>query len=433
MFTNMGVPKAAIIQKSDYSVGDAWLPVYSGSDDAGQEAASWLTNVWFPLCDIRGGVFNWRKVLSLLSIAIDRDGDAFILLTHNDADFPQIQLVPGHMVHSDQSVTEVQKGGYKGLRIQDGVIYNARNQAVAYRVNHGQGADAWHEDVSARDMIHLFDPIYQESGRGLPAFTHALEDLKHMLQSTEYERVAQLMLSSIALIEHNDLGGPDLDDPAFTISADTTSATGITSEVFDGGTTRYFKANSGGKLETIDHNRPGDLWESFHDRLTRAALAGVGWSYSLVWKNAGQGTAERMEIERARRSITQRQRLMDYAAKRICTYAVAKAATSGRLEMPGNMLAWSFTRPARLTVDDGRESKSLIESWRAGKTNDTEILSYKGQTPEAHYRQRAEEEAMKQLIADEVGAKHGVHIDARQMGMLTPNDQPDITEEDNEQ
>ena len=52
---NQGPAKEAIRQKASYSVGQAWTPLYNGADAAaGNEAASWLQNVWFPLCDVRG-------------------------------------------------------------------------------------------------------------------------------------------------------------------------------------------------------------------------------------------------------------------------------------------------------------------------------------------------------------------------------------------
>lgn len=419
MFTNMGVPKTAIIQRADYSVGCAWMPTYGGSDSAGQEARGWLQNVWFPLCNVKGGMFDWWKTLNLISISADRDGDLFILLTRNDDGFPQVQIIPGHAVASKAGVDRVEKGPYVNARINDGVIYNRRNQAIAYRVNSGEPGDESFEDISARSLIHIFDPLYAEGGRGLPAFTHAIESLKHMLQASEYEQAKQLMISSIGLIEHNEQGGPDLSDPTFNISMDTSTSEGIATESYSGGQVRYFKANSGANLSTITSDSPGDAFESFHDRLTRAAVAGVPWSYSLAWKSAGQGTAERVEVEIARRAVTQRQRLLLYAAKRMTTYAVGAAPS---LAMPGNMLSWGFTMPPRLTVDDGREAKALTESHRAGHTNETEIQGAKGRTLEIHYAERAEEAALKQLAKQAAEEKFNVVIDSREMGLLTPNE-----------
>lgn len=440
LFTNMGAPmRAAIRQKADYAIGRAWVPLYNGSDkDVGREVCSWLKNVWFPLADVRGGVFNWWLFLRLVSHCLDRDGEAFILLTSSlDGTFPRVQSIPSYLVASDASLSTVDSGPYVGLRIVDGIIYNAQMAAVAYRVHDAEGNFT---DVSARDLIHIYDPTYAEQGRGLPAFTHALDDMKSMLQSTEYERIKQQVISSILLVEQNEIGGPDYSDPFAALSKDTDDATGIAQEQY-GPAVHYFRANSGGGLQTVTHDSPGDVWEAFHDRLIRSAIAGVGWSYSLVWKPAGQGTAERTEIERARRSVEERIGVLKHLGLRIITYVVAQASAARRIPMPGNMLAWDFTVPPRLTVDDGREAKAQIEAYSAGHLNETEIQGWKGRDVEDHYRERAVELGKRELIRmeveEELQASTGkpIQISPQEMGAAgsTSNFEPEAgTPQENE-
>jgi len=413
LFTNMGAPmRAAIAQKADYSVGSAWIPIYGGKDkEVGDEVCSWLKNVWFPMCDVRGGGHDWHRLLKLTSTGLDREGEVFVMLTTDrSGEFPRLQQVPSYLVRSAFN-GPVKMGPYKGLRIHDGVIYNAQNAAVAYRVYSDQTN---FKDISARDLIHDFDPTYQEQGRGLPAFTHALDDMKMMLQSTEYERIKQQVISSILLVEKNELGGPDYTDPAVAISTNASDGTGIAQETY-GPAVHYFKSNSDNGLEAITHNSPGDVWESFHDRMIRSALAPL-WSYSLVWKAQGQGTAERSEVLKARRFVAARIKSLKYIARRASTYAVGVAVAAGRIPQPGNMRAFDFTEPPRLTVDDGREAKAMTESHAAGHINETEIQGHKGKAVEDHYRERAVEEARKQIIRQEVETEYGVEIGPEAMG-----------------
>lgn len=436
LFVNMGAPmRAAIRQKADYTVGSAWLPIYGGRDkEAGEEAASWLREVFYPLADVRGGLHSWHCFLKLSSIELDKGGDVFVLLTSSKEGFPRIQFIPSYLVWSEAGEDRVREGPYRGLKLHDGIIYNGQNAPVAYRVHLSENQT---RDISARDLIHLYDPSFQDQGRGLPAFTHALDDLKAMLQSKEYELIRQQVLSSILFVEENDLGGPDMSDPRFALSTDSADATGIAQEQY-GPAVHYFRANSGGGLKTVTHDTPGEVWESFHDRLIRSALAGMGWSYSLVWKAAGQGTAERTEIERARRSVGERQMLLSYLAKRVVTYALAVASQpffrdkkkirDPLILLPENMLSWSFSLPPRLTLDDGREAKSQLESARAGKTNDTEILAWKGRTPEDHYRERAEEIVLRKRVAKEISEREGIPILDQEMIMFSPNDLPGPSE-----
>ena len=176
-------------------------------------------------------------------------------------------------------------------------------------------------------------------------------------------------------------------------------------------------------METISHDNPGPVWESFQDRLIRSTLAPI-WPYSLVWKSEGQGTSERVAIDKARRLVKKRGKLMKYLAKRVCTYALAVGAEHGRVPALSQFLKLSFTRPPRLTVDDGREAKSEAEAYRAGHVNETEIQGAKGRTLEQHFAERAEEAAKKILARQAAEEKYGVEIDPREMGLLTPNDPP---------
>lgn len=426
LFTNMGVPRAAILQKADYSVGTAWLPKYLGPDrDAGMQAEQWLADNWLPVCDVRGGLHDWHCLLNLVSIGMDRDGDAFVMITYEEIDgveYPRLQHLPQHLVQTKLNEDTVESGKYAGRLIRNGIIYDKRRRPLAYRVSTGP-KDYDFTEIPARAVIHLYDPTYQEQGRGLPAFTHALEDLRHCLRSTEDERVRQGMLSSLGLIEYNELGGPDLGDPKHELSKNEITAEGLAITEYLGGQIRYFEANSGSRIEQIKHESPGEIWESFHDRMIRAAVAGVKWSYSLSWKPAGQGTAERSEIEKARRSVLARQNVLWHLAMRATTFAVSKAVQNGDIPQLQKPMAWTFSMPPRLTVDDGRELKSQLDAWRAGAINMTEIAEARGDTVETHYAARAREIAMRELARQAAEQEFGVTIDPREMAMLTPNEQ----------
>ena len=429
LFTNFGVLKAINTQKADYSVGDAWLPVYEGKDkETGDQVEGWLDRVWFPHCDVRGGIWDWRTVLEMVSHDIDF-GDSYTLLTTTDDEtFPLIQQISSWRVDSVGDQETVSTGRFKGERIHDGHIYNRNGRVIAYRVRDAADPEKF-EDISARSIIHTFDPDFEDQGRGFPSSTHALEDLKHCLQSTEYERIRQMIISSIGLIEHNEEGGPDLDDPAnYGGGCDSqVGADGITYDEMQGGTIRYFKANSGAKLEQIKHDSPGDMWDSFQDRLIRNAVIGSSWSYAMVWKPTGQGTAERADVLRARRAISKRQRLLKTWARRVVSYAYSVANASGKVPSLDNPTAWSFTKPPQLTVDDGREQRSIIEGWRAGLLNRTQVVEALGRTLEEHEEERARETFLRKSKARE-WSRDGILIEEREMAMLTPNE-PGETEE----
>ena len=439
LYLNMGPMKSVVDQKATYSVGSAWMPVYKGPDkEAGQVVTDYLSKVFFKNLDVRGGVYDWHQNLKGVSESIDAEGDHLTLLLDRDG-MPKIKTIPASSVRTKganhlQGGCTVKGGEYDGLRITYGIIYDDDDKAVAYRVSTGYKDDDF-EDVPAASVIHEFDPVLSQGGRGLPVATHSLDDLKHMLQSTECERIRQMLLSCIGLIVENQSGGPDLLDPASHMSVnendktDTLTAHQATPEVW------YAQAGTGEKVTQLKHEAGGDTFESFHDRLIRSFVSGAGWSYSLTWKPTGQGTAERGEILRARKAIEARQKRLNDWALKVVTFAYSLLNRSGILPDLEDPSAWEFTRPPRLTVDDGREHKMMVEGFRMGKYTLTDLLEFEGRTFEEHTDQRIAEEGYRQKkIKEAEDANEGVKIDPRAVVTFQAN-QPEQVEsqEDNEQ
>jgi hypothetical protein len=234
------------------------------------------------------------------------------------------------------------------------------------------------------------------------------------------------------LLEWNELGGPDPNDPGTVLPGGSPNTTGVTVENMAGGAIRYFKAGSGAKLEMFESQRPAEMWENFQDRILRSALAGINWPYSLVWKATGQGTAERAELGKAQRAVEDRQDILHYFARRSVGYALAKAIKLKLLPESPDWWRWSFTYPSKLTIDDGRVAKELESGWRCGFRNHTDIVGMMGKDLRQHYAERAEEVAMRKLAAADASAKYGVEVEEREMAMLTQNEQPEQEGKPNE-
>ena len=257
--------------------------------------------------------------------------------------------------------------------------------------------DRW---ISARDLVFLYEPEWVGQLRGLPCFSHAILDLRDLRTVQGYERLASAVASSIGLIEHNETGMPDLTDPRSLLSGAgaVASATGVTTEDIAGGTVKYFRANSGSKLEFLKSERPGEAWESFMDRLIRNAYAGANWPFEMSWDSSKLGGANiRLIVSKAMRAVEDRQDLFRPAAKRIVGYAVAKAIKSGRLPASADWWRWSFAMPQKLTVDYGRDSRSQREDYAAGIINLGDILAERGVSLDNHIAARkAENEKLKE-------------------------------------
>jgi hypothetical protein len=454
LFANNGIIKGTICQKAMYAVGNAWTPVFLGeAKDWGEEVKRILVEQWYPTCDVRGMNFDFRTGLYLDSITIDRDGDCVALLTRSEiTGWPQIQRIPSRQIgqwysggsYSRSGREVVAEGKYKGLFIENGVIMNKSGRPIAYRkLGDEQGQ---FEDLPENSICHLFDPEWYEQSRGLPLMSASIEEFRDIAQSDEWERMAMLIASQIGIIEYNQTGtDEDPLDPANALGADGEPVTenGLQVKTYADGRVVYMRANSGDKLEQFVNNRPGDDWEKFNDRQIRKAMAGANWPYSMVWKPDGtNGTVQRSDLNKAKMSVADRQSLLDGHAKRMLGYAVSvmmKPESEGGLGIIppypgrdiGGFLKWGFTKPGKITIDEGKDGKQREANFKIGFTNMTEIVEEIGEkTLEDHYRQRAHEIAMRKRITREVSEETGEEIEDREMVMLTPNETADEPEED---
>ena len=431
VFSNFGIPRGAIFQKADGVVGRAWEPEFKGQDrEFGEAAKEWLKS-WYNICDVKGNLYDFKTNIWLDSAAIDRDGDVFVLLTESRSGYPQVQHIPAHRVGSRaESVKEgiLIHGRYRGKRIKNGVIENKAGAPAAYCVLGGDQASD--EYIDAQQMVHIADPSWHNQSRGIPSLSHAILELRKAKTSEEWELMAQMMVSSHALIEYSDTGGLDLDDPSVSLTGNVGDEDRLAVQSYSGGMVRHFKSNSGSKLESINHSRPGDMWESFQDRVDRKALAGIPWPVELVGKSDGiNGTTIRNIQARARASIEGRQDVLRQPMRRIISWAVAKAIKQGLLPSSNDWYKWEFTMPPKLSIDPRNDSRTQLDEYKIGAQNMTGILQERGKTHAEHIRERCGEIVERKIIKEEFEAAYGVEISDRELQMLNVNEMPEADPE----
>lgn len=396
LYCNLGPVTGAIDDKATYSVGRAWNAKFYGEDkEWGKKAEEWVNEMWYPMSDARGPMFDFKTDLFLQSVSIDRDGEIYVYLTASPDGWPQIQLLPAHMIgdrnNTDQIITD---GPYKGLRCIQGVVTNDVGQAVAYHVL-GQTYET-DKYVSAQDLIQVFDPRWADQVRGFPAFMHALLDLKDLRQIQGYEKIAAELMSSIGILEWNETGAPDLDPQSILkgqqfIGSQPLPAVTV-EQIPGGGNVKYMRSNSGSKIEQLKNDRPSVQLDAFMDRLIRNACVGAGWPFELTWDSAKLGGANvRLLIAKAMRAVEDRQDLLRPVAKRCVGYAVAKAIKEGLLPPSDEWYKWRFTMPARMTADYGRDAKADLADYQAGLRSMTDILGEEGIDLDQHIETLHEE------------------------------------------
>lgn len=398
IYANVGPACGAINDKAIYSIGRAWLPVHEGRDkDWGKYARDWLLDKWYPIADIRGDNYDFTTDLYISSVSIDRDGDIGIAFVEDGAGWPRIQLIPAHMIGERGWRGVVESGPYRGLRSEKGVVLSPEGRAVAYRILGEKAEDDTY--ISARDMMLVYDPIYADQVRGIPGFSHAILDLKDLRTVQGYERMASALCSSIGLVETNETGGPDANDPLSRLRGKGGKSSGPSEQSFMAGLVKYFRAGSNGKLETLKTDRPGEGWEKLMNRLIRNAYTGIGWPYELSWDSSAMNSgAIRLIVARAMRAVQDRQDLIRPVAKRSVGYAIAKAMKIGELPWSEDWWRWGFTMPPRMSVDAGRDSNAIREDLRQRVISLSDICEERGTTTERHLeRLKSDEELCRNM------------------------------------
>ena len=433
---NWGPARAILRQISMYSVGKAWKPSIETKDEGlKQEAELAIREKFCPLAGLDGKDFTAK--LYELAMAFLRDGDAFYLLTEWGTGFPAVQVIPAHRIGQRQTYgsatrkgTVLTEGRYKGQFIEDGVIKNRNGTVLAYRVL-GDSADE-DIDVSSRSLRHIFDSDYSESCRGYPVLAHGLNDGRDALQAHEWERLNMLARSSKTMIEHNETGIPDENPDNHFSNNPSCEGKGVATGTLFGGAYKTVRAGTGYKLESVEHTTPGEIWESFQDRMEGKVCQGVPWPQSFISEGHGRGggTSERRDIMQARQTIEDVQCTLERHARNIIGYAYQKLVKVGQAPATDDWWRWSFSKPPKLSIDDGRVSKAMLELWRAGLVSDDDMLTDMGKDSSDYWRAKFMKSADKELEFIEVQAAKGVKLDPRVKGMFTPNDMGNDEEEE---
>lgn len=411
LYANDGVVKGAIDQMAMHAVGRAWNPHYNGDDEEwGKVSQAWLTEEWFGVCDVRGYNFDFKTNLYNDSVAMDVDGDGAIILTETDKGYPQTQHIRAHRIGCRNSAEDgevVKNGPLKGYKICQGIIHDELNRLVGVRVLGDEPTED--RDIVTSDVIFFMNAVFHDQFRGLPSFSHAINELRDAWQAHQYEQQSHQAISSISLIETNANGGLDPNDPGVVLGTQGTNNETFAVQTMAGGQVKYFKAGAGCKIEELGTHKPGPEWESFQDRIFRKALVGMCWPYSLTWRSEKlSGPAERSEIEKARGVIADRQDVLDRVAKRQIFYALAKAAKLKIIPpMPKDWWKWTFTVPPKFSIDNGRDAQSRREDHLIGHRNLKGILGEVGIDYEAHRRERKQEVIDRLTDAAEIQKKFG--------------------------
>lgn len=422
LFVQLGEVRGPILEKATYVVGDGWTPQFYGSDRAwGEKAEAWLWE-WMKIADVRGDPFDFHSDLFIGSISLDRCGDFGIVLTETGDSYPQIQFLPSHRIGNRNSQTFIADGPYRGLKAYNGVIFNEFGRAVAYQVKGEDASGKQDRTISARDMMLVFDPEWYDQGRGITALAHAIIKLMDLQDIHDATLAGIKAAASIALQEWNDSGA--VNSGRNRTATTNSNGSGITVEEIDRGLIKYFKANSGNKLEVLRDERPSQNSSEFLEKILRAAYQGIEWPYEFTRDMSKIGGAPaRIMLAKAGRTVRKRQRILKKPATRIVGYALSKAIKNKSLTLSNEWWMWNWQMPPIITADAGREAQQDREDLKAGTRSLAEDAAERG-VDWQELRNQVEKEAEDILIrAKRLAQRFDISMEAA-MNLLqqrTPN------------
>ena len=424
LFARVTEVSGALLQKNNYVIGDSWEPRFDGADqDWGREAEDYLER-WFKVCNLRGEPFDWTTSLYVDSLAIDRDGDAAMILAVVDGE-PRLQFVAAHQIGSRSiaitnrdGTSTVNSGKFVGAKIYNGAIFGKNQNVIGYNILGETSTDD--QQIGVESCQLLYEPEWSDQGRGIPRLASSImnwmdyEDIHHFLKK-------QVKLDSSQGILHYNETGEAATESDFILGRDSASVNqDVKVEQLQGSEIMYFKASGGGKIEPFRSDRPSPNVDAFTMRLVRGCLQSMGWFFEIYDPSKVGGSSTRLIQDMARSSIRSKQRLVQRRAMRAVAHALGVAMSNGSLRQndSADWLRWSFTLPSRITVDAHYDDETSMNRIKLGAGTYAEFFGEKGKWWEDEVRQRIKEQAF--FIAE--CARQGVDVD--QVQLLTPNGMP---------
>ncbi len=400
LYDNGGFVGYAVNQIAFYSA--PIIPQAASDDDAWNRQAEAYFADWARRADFYGrpGMDFWALQVESCQ-AIDLDGDIGALMTA-EAGFPQVQLINGHRIGSANAGAEE--------NVVDGVRLDAKGRVLGYLI-----ADAGGEplDVPASLMMLVRDPCVASPLRGLPPMRRGLNDIRDARDILGFEKLAVKQNSSLIGV----LEGPG------PIPADEGQAEFDTkrSEDEDTATSSVHRADlyggdipvleEGREFKRVESGRPNAQFGEFLESLVAQFAAGLDIPPAFFLDAKLTGPNARAVNGKAQRKFDQRQTVLCRFTEWVWSRLIGWAIETGELPNVDGWWRLTFQRPARLTIDAGREAQQEREDQNSGLMTRQELYGNRAKDWERETDQCFIEVAYIIERAKELAASSGVPLE----------------------
>lgn len=391
-----GMPSSLLEQKADYVAASDFRPTFLGTDaDYGTTALPLLEDA-LKISNLRGWLYDWKTTWRLTIPAMATSGRVYVLLTTwPDTDYPALQILEAHRIgQRDDGKEKVEKddaytttpdgsrirGAYRGLRIKNGIIYNAVGTEVAYRVLGADPDGADDQDISARDLFPLARPRNFSEGTTPPEIAAALFDFIGLELAQSAALTTQINDAKLTVVETNETGKADPVQELTGMAPK--NLDGTPTQLVDEGEWRYVKSGKG-KLDFPAPTRPTDQWQNFDQRVHSRGAAGIRWRSEMLDPAALKAASNRALQDQINTLIRESFSTVAKGAGRALGYIAAKltGAPLNILPLHAESRSWGIATPPWFEVDRA-SAKYDIEDVAAGRIS-METLHHRDGTTSA--------------------------------------------------
>jgi len=234
-------------------------------------------------------------------------------------------------------------------------------------------------------MYQGYLPEWEDQIRGYSILGSSVFSWQDIKEARAFDLINRKLFASRAFIQYNPSGEADggtvFSDPDASRADENNNQTGLHSEVVDGVTINYMKANSGSRIEAVEDKRPTQEQQKFEETIIRSELHAIGWSYDFSYNSSAVGGAMgRVIVARInRRASSLRDRLVIPWRKRFDQYRIAKAIKNGDLPANDEWYMWGYNGHTPITADAKYDADVDISVLRAGLTTRQQVATKRNQ------------------------------------------------------
>lgn len=341
------------------------------------------------------GRFSGDQVQTLISKAIDTDGEIFIVKVLDDVTgLPRVQLIEAHRV-----------GDYGAKDTTDGIKIDNRGRVVAIRVMQSSGESRL---VPARGVMHVFDPESPSAYRHSSPLSHAINhrlDVEELLAIEKKGVKDNLEITRII----QRLAGDDVDDDELegllggTYSGESTDPMAM-QKILGG---KAFITQPGEKIESFSPNRPTPTFTGFIEHLDKESALGA-FPYEFINPAQLSGASSRLVTARVQRIAMRRSDvILEKYLRPDWFFVIGSAIDNG--ELPA-IKGWHKIKggyPKQVTVDAGRNDESLRRNIEMGIVPPSDAFAETGKS----FAESMEQKAQDLKTLEEIASRNGLQPD----------------------